>query len=121
MKFRGILGTAHLSAVGGEADPIRTLILRRRLQILIHSYLYYRLDESLITDEQWQTWADELVALQKKHPLICERVDYHDGFEDFDGSTGYHLPYTNPEIASKAHQILNYHRKHVIHINFSRV
>lgn len=103
-----IRGTYHLSMAGFEVDETRALIQRRRLQVLVHSCIYYRLDGSLVSDRQWQAWADELVKLQKQYPKIAERVDYHGAFKNFDASTGFDLPITNPEIMRKAQQLLEY-------------
>jgi hypothetical protein len=64
-------------------------IRQRRSQMMIHSYLYYVMDESVITDGKWQQWADELVVLQEQEKTIGF---YDDVFADWDGSTGMHLP-----------------------------
>lgn len=45
---------------------IRELILRRRRQLLVHSVIYYRFNENLISDQTWSTWAVELEKLQKE-------------------------------------------------------
>lgn len=100
-----------MSKAGVETDEVRALIQRRRLQVLVHSCLYYKLATSLVSDQQWQAWADELVELQEKYPLICERVDYHEEFKDFDGSTGFHLPFGGMEVLNKAYQLIAYHKK----------
>lgn len=68
------------------------LIKRRRRQMLIHSYLYYRRDESVISDHLWQKWADELVELQAASPEAVMIDFYDEAFHDWDGSTGFHLP-----------------------------
>lgn len=71
-------------------DATRELIIRRRRQMMVHSYLYYWMDMPIISDELWQTWANELRDLQAAHP---EPVDFYDHeFADWDGSTGMHLP-----------------------------
>lgn len=106
-----IRGTHNLTQVGVEADEIRSFILRRRLQILVHSCIYYELDSNLVSDETWSTWAQELVKLQKKYPQIAERVDYAKEFKDFDGSTGFNLPTRNPEVMSKARYLLKLHKE----------
>lgn len=110
MKYH-IRGTHHLTKAGVEADEIRALILRRRLQVLVHSYIYYKLATSLVSDQQWQSWANELVMLQKTYPTICERVDYHELFKGFDGTTGFHLHGEGFEIENKANQLIAYHKK----------
>ena len=101
-----IKGTYYLSQVGGEIDEVRELIQRRRLQLLVHSYIYYRKGESLISDDIWTQWAKQLYKLQKKYPHIAKRVDYHKEFKDFDPSTGMNLPYNNPEIINKGEYLL---------------
>ena len=115
-----IKGTYYLTKAGFETTGARDLILRRRLQILVHSCLYYHFDHSLVSDRQWQSWADELVSLQEKYPLISERVDYHRAFKNFDGTTGFDLPITNPEIIRKAQQLLK-GGEHERRKNFKRV
>jgi hypothetical protein len=84
---------------------IKELIKRRRGQMLVHSYLYYHMDTSIIPDDQWQTWADELTKLQLDHPKCC-KINYYDrDFKDWDGSTGMHLP-SSIIIQHKAEQVL---------------
>ena len=104
--MKRIKGTYYLSKAGFEVDERRALILRRRTQILVHSCIYYHYNTNLVTDATWQKWADELVVLQKKYPSIAERVDYHESFKDFDGTTGFDLPITNPEVIRKARQLI---------------
>ena len=101
-----IRGTYYLSQVGAETTPTRDLIQRRRHQLLVHSCIYYHLNQNLVSDQQWDSWAKELVELQKKYPKIAERVDYHEAFKDFDGTTGFDLPFTRPEIINKANWLI---------------
>ena len=69
--------------------PLVDMIRQRRIQMLVHSYLYYVLDSPVITDDKWQQWADELTALQ----LQKKQIGFYDEeFADWDGSTGMHLP-----------------------------
>lgn len=92
-----------LEAFFDEEDPmvngIQTLsekIRQRRTQMLVHSYLYYSLDENVVDDAKWQEWADELVSLQKtwKDLDMTKKIDFYDDvFADWDGSTGMHLPH----------------------------
>jgi hypothetical protein len=65
-------------------------IRQRRHQMLVHSYLYYSMDESVVSDGKWQQWADELVELQKQEKVIGF---YDEVFAEWDGSTGMHLPH----------------------------
>lgn len=83
-------------------EEIRSLIQRRRMQLLVHSAIYYAYDESIITDEQWKNWALELEQLQKNYPAEAKVAPYAEPFADFDHSTGYDLPYRDPGIMAKA-------------------
>ncbi len=91
-------------------NPTAALIQRRRLQILLHSYLYYRRDQSIVSDHQWAEWARELVQLQKDNPEISKQVIEYEQFKDFDASTGYHLQ-PDKKLIGKALKILEYERR----------
>lgn len=106
-----IRGTYYLSKAGVDTDEVRSLILRRRLQILVHSCIYYSFNESIISDSTWSKWAMELASLQKQYPGIASRVDYAQEFEGFDGSTGFHLPLRNTEILDKAEYLLKLNKE----------
>lgn len=100
-----ILGTGKLSQAGHETLGRRSLIQRLRLNILVHSYLYYHRDESIIPDESFDLWCKQLKQLQGLYPVIAERVDYHHYFVgDF---KCYDLPIL-PEIVRKAEQVLEW-------------
>lgn len=92
-------------------DDIRVyeLIQRRRLQLLVWSRLYYELDASVVPDSTFNEKGRELADLQAKYPEISKMVIYAKEFEDWDGSTGYHLPLRDPWVCSKANQILRIH------------
>ena len=49
-----------------EELEIAELIYQRRLQMLVHSYLYYKASQPIITDHKWDEWAKELKELQEK-------------------------------------------------------
>ena len=90
-----------------EELPIAELIQRRRLQMLIHSKLYYDMDTNLITDKQFDEWGRELVQLQRNNPDIAKRVCFAEAFKDWDASTGAFLPLQDPWVVRKAQQLLN--------------
>jgi hypothetical protein len=74
-------------------NEIEELICRRRKQILVHSYLYYEMNNNVISDHTYDEWCKELADLQKHHPIESNNVPfYRDSFEGYDGSTGFHLP-----------------------------
>jgi len=62
------------------------LITRRTKQLIVHSYLYYRLNESKIPDSTFDHWCDELVKLQAKYPEIAKKNPYWDIGQKFDES-----------------------------------
>ena len=72
-------------------QTISERIRQRRRQILLHSYIYYNLNESIVSDSDWSKWAMELVNLQKAFPEESLRTQYYNEFVDFDGSTGAFL------------------------------
>lgn len=87
------------------------LINRRRHQILVHSYLYYELGESIISDYDFDYWSKELVDLQAQYPEESKAVKYYEEFKDFDGSSGFDLPYSMPNIQKTGDRLLVYRRK----------
>jgi len=86
-------------------------IHQRRRQILVHSYLYYELNETIIDDFKFDSFCNELVELQEKYPEVCKRVPFHEDFIGFDGSSGFDLPYNQPTIVNAAIRLLNYRKK----------
>jgi hypothetical protein len=70
------------------------------------------MNENLISDSQWSVWAMELADLQKKYPDIAEKVTYAEDFEDWDGSSGAFLIYSNkPNIILTATWLIQNKRK----------
>ena len=57
--------------------------------ILVNSYLYYMLDDSTITDKQFDEAAKQLVKLQSGYDI--SKTQYGYVFYDFDGTTGFDL------------------------------
>ena len=85
---------------------IQALIQRRRLQLLVHSAIYYGYGESIVSDEQWKNWALELEELQAHYTKEAAAAPYAKAFRDFDHSTGFNLPYREPAVMAKALQLL---------------
>ena len=80
----------------------------RRLQILVHSYIYYELNESAVPDAVWGEWAQELVSLQRDYPDESKGTPLYQVFKDFDGSTGFDLPYNNSYTRELALGVLSH-------------
>ena len=87
---------------------IKEKIQQRRLQILVHSCIYYEFNTNIITDTQWNNWAKELVDLQRQYPEESLSVIWNDVFKDFNGSTGMDLPVKDPWVMNKASELLYY-------------
>ena len=81
---------------------IESKIRHRRVQMLIHSCIYYKLNDGIVSDHTWQKWADELTELQNKNPEKCNIGFFDEYFVEWDGSTGYHLPHDNNWVLSKS-------------------
>lgn len=93
-----------------DTEEIAELINRRRRQVLVHSVIYYNMDENIVSDSQWSLWAKELAELQDKHPDISKTCWMADEFEGFEGSSGYDLPLDDPWANNKARYLLRLHK-----------
>lgn len=93
-------------------EDIRNLITRRRHQILVHSCIYYRFSDNLISDHTYDAWAKELAKLQEEYSVEAKVADLHKEFEEFNGDTtsGFDLPIHHPYTVAKALQLINIHR-----------
>lgn len=75
-------------------DHLKRRIRRLRSAVTVNAGLYYDNDAPMITDAQWDELAYKLVDLQKRYQWLLPYIDFFDDyFNDFDGSTGMHLPY----------------------------
>ena len=95
--------------------PIAEVIKQRRAQMLVHSCIYYELDDNIVSDHQWQAWADELEKIQNEYPDEINIGFFDWEFRDWDNSTGAHLPHREPWVFAKANQLL-YNRDHGLHL-----
>ena len=82
-----------------------------RKKLLVHSIIYYRLNESIISDNKWAKWALELEDLAKKHPEESQNSFLAEEFQDFDHSTGYNLPLETPWAVAVAMNLVLYDQK----------
>lgn len=83
-------------------EKLSKLINRRRRQVLLHSIIYYKYDDNIVSDYTWSKWAQELEDLQRQYPEIAAKCVYADAFKDFDHSTGSNLPLDDPWGNNKA-------------------
>ncbi len=85
---------------------------RRQRQILVHSFLYYKLNESIITDLTYDQWCMELVDLQEQYPELAKKTAYYNICQHFDRSgSGFFIKNYPPEIISTAFHLLYQHYK----------
>lgn len=89
---------------------ITQTIQQRRYQMLVHSYIHYERDMSIISDSNFDRWAKELVRLQKYYPKESMEARYYEEFRTFEGSTGYDLPYMLPNIVKIGDQRIQHWR-----------
>lgn len=60
--------------------------------IIVHSYLYYELDSSIISDKEFDKKTKELVMLKNTYPDLWKTSEYYYIFGDeYTGATGFHL------------------------------
>lgn len=102
--------TQNLAPADTEWVKERIEYLRKKL--LVHSIIYYRLNENLISDKKWAEWALELEQLTKEYPYIAQNTFLAEEFKDFDHSTGYNLPLETPWAVQKAMELVEYYKKH---------
>lgn len=95
------------------ADVIEGKINQRRKQFLVHSFLFYELGETIVSDGDFDRWARELIDLQRDNPEISEALPFHELTAVLDSSVsaeamGIDYPLS---IKSAALHALHYHKK----------
>lgn len=106
-------GDYNLQRGNENKPPVYYEIKQLRLQMLIHSCIYYHLNDNIISDIEFDKRARKLAALQKQYPQISESVIWAEEFRNWDGTTGYDLPLRDPWVLNKAQQILEIHKRYV--------
>ena len=97
-----------LVALQGQLQraPMKSLLQQRVRQFLIHSFLYYHLGDSVISDTQYDRICQELAELLKEHPGL--EVPYRELTEQTLGTeaSGYTIRKFPPPIVSSALHLL---------------
>ena len=87
-----------------------SLLRQRARQFLVHSFLYYRLNESVIGDEAFDRVAGELRQLRQKHPQaelpFAELLEPALGPE----GSGFQIRRYPPEVVTTAFKLLYAHQ-----------
>ncbi len=86
-------------------QTIEEKIRQRRLQMLVHSYIYYELNDNIVDDATWSRWGKELMELQEKYPKEAKKVEYAKEFKNWDASSGAFLKF-DKKIQSTAKTLL---------------
>lgn len=90
-------------------EQLKSLIERRQRQVLVHSIIYYKYNQNIISDYAWSKLAKELYDMQKANPDVAKETEFYDIFEDFDYSTGSNLPMDHEWGNSIALRLMKYH------------
>lgn len=86
-------------------------IKQRRLQMIVHSTIYYIYNDNIVSDIQWSKWANELKVLQENYPETAAEVEYAEYFKDWDASTGFNLPINDEWALRKAEQLMKWRER----------
>lgn len=79
---------------------------RRERQVLIHAYLYYKLNKNLVGDDLYDYFSFDLDRLIKKYPEDFKKSVFYEDFKGFNPSSGYYLNYDQPWVRDKAFWLL---------------
>lgn len=90
-------------------------INQRQRQILVNSYIYEDLNDSLIDDITWDKWAKELVNLMTENPKEAEDSVYYRYFKSWTGDTASDLceAFRLPEIMNTGNMLIQYRNDHL--------
>lgn len=89
---------------------IISLINRRENQILIHSCIYYRFNNNIVADWQYDNFGKDLIELAKKYPDEFKASYHYEDFIEYVNSetpSGFNLPYSSPDVVYRAMYLLN--------------
>lgn len=70
-------------------DKEKIQLLQR--SILVNSYAYYELDETILSDYQYDMNTRQLLELKKSSPEAYRKSRYYKYFDDFESGTGFDL------------------------------
>lgn len=60
--------------------------------IIVHSYIYYELNNNVVSDKLYDAKAKELTKLKNEYPELWESSQYYKQFGgDYNGATGFTL------------------------------
>lgn len=60
--------------------------------IIVHSYIYYELNNNIISDREYDVKSKELLMLKEQYPELWRSSMYYEQFKDeYTGATGFTL------------------------------
>ena len=60
--------------------------------IIVHSYIYYEMDDTVVSDMKYDAKSKELVRYKNRYPDLWRNSEYYRQFgDDYNGSTGFTL------------------------------
>ena len=75
-----------------ELLTMQDLIDYTQRKIIVHSYIYYELNNTVISDREYDALCKKLVALKNEYPDLWRTSEYYKQFgEDYNGATGFTL------------------------------
>lgn len=87
-----------------ELLTMQDLINYTQRKIIVHSYIYYELNNSVISDREYDALCKKLVSLKNEYPDLWITSEYYKQFgDDYNGATGFTL-----------YHDLNNHQKDII-------
>lgn len=79
--------------------------------IILHSYIYYELNDNAISDRYYDMRSKELTEMKEAHPDLWKTSEYYKQFGDeYNGSTGFSLYHALSEEQKEIIQVLAAHR-----------
>ena len=82
--------------------------------IIVHSYIYYELNDNVISDKDYDAKAKELVRYKNKYPELWNSSEYYKQFgDDYNGATGFSLYHELNEHQKEIIQSIAYRRRHI--------
>lgn len=75
-----------------ELLTMQDLIDYIQRKIIVHSYIYYDMNNNAISDREYDALCKKLVALKKEYPVLWRTSEYYKQFgDDYNGATGFTL------------------------------
>lgn len=82
--------------------------------IIVHSYIYYELNDNVISDKDYDAKAKELVRYKNEYPELWNSSEYYKQFgDDYNGATGFSLYHELNEYQKEIIQSIAYRRCHI--------